>query len=120
MTGLHEGLGTLVIIAFLVLTVVYVLQLTGRQIGWSRQLSAAAGGLLLIQFGLGFILIGGDNDVSPFHFLFALATILTVGLEHGMASGKDGGSPNVRIAAAAAAGTTTLALIAYAIGQATA
>ena len=120
MTRLHEGVGTLVILAFLALTVVYILQLTGRQITWSRPLSAAAGGLLLVQYGLGFALLGGDNDVSPFHFLFALATILTVGLEHAMTGSRGGGSPNLRLAAAAAAGTTTLALIAYAIGQSTA
>ena len=120
MVGLHEGIGTLVVIAFLALTVVYILQLRGKRIEWSRQLSMAAGGLLLLQYALGFILIGGDNDVSPFHFLFALGTIATVGLEHAMGRGEGGGSPNLRMAAAGAAGTTALALIAYAIGQSTA
>ena len=120
MVRLHEGIGTLVVIAFVALTVAYVLQLRGKRIEWSRQLSMVAGGLRLIQYALGFILIGGDNDVSPFHFVFALGTIATVGLEHAMASGREGGSPNLRLAAAAAAGTTALALIAYAIGQSTA
>ena len=120
MVGAHEGIGTLVVIAFLALTVVYVLQLRGKQIEWSRRLSSIAGGLLLIQWALGFILLGGDNDVSPIHFVFGLGAGATVGMEHAMASGKDGGSPNMRLAAAAAAGTTALALIAYAIGQSTA
>lgn len=120
MVRLHEGIGTLVVVAFLAMTVVYVLQLRGKRIEWSRQLSMGAGGLLLVQYALGFILIGGDNDVSPIHYLFALGAIATVGLEHAMANGDNGGSPNLRLAAAAAAGTTTLALIAYAIGQSTA
>ena len=120
MDRVHEGVGTLVVIAYLALTVVYVLELTGRQISWSRQLTAVAAGLLLVQYALGFILLGGDHDVSPFHYIFALGTILTVGIEHAIASGRDSGAPNLRLAAAAAAGTTTLALIAYAIAQSTA
>ena len=42
MVSVHETVGTLVIIAFLALTVVNVLQLRGREIGWSKQLSYGA------------------------------------------------------------------------------
>lgn len=119
MVGLHEGIGTLVVIAFLALTVVYILQLTGRTITWSRQLSFIASGLLLVQYVIGFGLLSDDWDVSPFHFVFALAALITVGLEHGMASAKEDVRERSRIGAAAAAGTTALVLIAYAIAQST-
>jgi predicted cobalt transporter CbtA len=48
MVRAHEGIGTLVIIAFLALTIVNVMQLRGRTIGWSRQLSFGAAGLLFL------------------------------------------------------------------------
>jgi heme A synthase len=116
----HEIVGTLVVLAFLALTAVYVMQLRGKEIAWSRQLSSVAGGLLLLQIALGFGLLGGDNDVSPFHYLIALCTVATVGLEHGKALAEPDHSQRYRIASVAAAGTTLLALIAYAIGQSTA
>lgn len=119
MVRFHEGIGTLVVIAFLALTVVYILQLTGRTITWSRPLSFAAAGLLFFQYVIGFGLLSGDHDVSPFHYIFALGAIITVGLEHGMAQTQENPSARYRIASAAAAGTTALVIIAYAIGQST-
>lgn len=120
MVRFHEGIGTLVVIAYLALTVVYILQLTGRTITWSRQLSFGAAGLLAFQYVLGFGLLSGDYDVSPFHFLFALAALVPVGAEHGMASTREDVRERSKIGAVAAAATTTLALIAYAIAQSTA
>jgi hypothetical protein len=117
MVRFHEGLGTLVVIAYLALTVVYVLQLTGRTITWSRQLSFIAAGLLLFQYVIGFGLLSSDHDVSPFHYIIALAALITVGLEHGFAQSREEPAARYRIAAAAAAGTTALVIIAYAIGQ---
>jgi hypothetical protein len=119
MVRFHEGIGTLVVIAFLALTVVYILQLTGRTITWSRQLSFGAAGLLLFQYVLGFGLLSGDWDVSPWHFVFALGAIIPVGLEHSMANAKEDVRQRSRIGALAAAGTTALVLIAYIIAQTT-
>jgi hypothetical protein len=112
----HETVGTLVVLAFLALTVVNVLRVTGRQITWARQLSFAAAGLLLLQYVLGFSLLGSDHSITAWHYLFALSAILTVGIEHGMANAQ-APSGNARLAAAATAGTTVLVLIAYAIGS---
>jgi uncharacterized protein YebE (UPF0316 family) len=117
MVRFHEGIGTLVVIAFLALTVVYVLQIAGRTITWSRQLSFIAAGLLLIQYVIGFGLLSSNHDVSPFHYVIALAALITVGLEHGMAQSREEPSARYRIAAAGAAGTTVLVIIAYVIGQ---
>lgn len=117
MVRLHEGIGTLVVLAFLALTIVNVLQLRGRTITWSRQLSFGAAGLLLLQYVLGFSLLGSDHKITAAHYLFALAAIITVGLEHGMADTQEVPSKRYQLAALFAAGTTALTLIAYAIGQ---
>lgn len=119
MVRFHEGIGTLVVIGYLALTVTYVLQLTGRTIAWSRQLSFLAAGLLLFQYVIGFGLLSGDWDVSPFHFVVALAALITVGMEHGMASSREDVRERSRLGAIAAAGTTALALIAYIVAQST-
>ena len=117
MVHVHEGVGTLVVLAFLALTVVNVLQATGRTIAWSRQLSFAAAGLLFFQYVLGFGLLSGHHKITAVHYLFALAAIITVGLEHGFADTKEDPSTRHRLAAAFAAGTTALVIVAYAIGQ---
>lgn len=116
MVTVHQTVGTLVVLAFLVLTVVNVLRATGRQIGWARPLSFGAAGLLVLQYLLGFSLLGSGHKITAWHYLFALSAILTVGVEHGMANAQPP-SANARLAAAATAGTTILTIIAYAIGQ---
>lgn len=117
MVGVHSAVGTLVVLAFLALTVVNVLQLTGRSIAWSRQLSFAAAGLLALQYVLGFSLLGSGHKITAAHYLFALGALITVGLEHGMANTQEEPAKRYRLAAAATAGTTALVIIAYAIGQ---
>jgi hypothetical protein len=115
-TTVHETVGTLVVLAYLALTVVNIVRVTGRRITWGRQLSFAAGGLLLLQYILGFSLLGSDHSITPWHYLFALAAIVTVGIEHAMANERPMVAGNPRLAAAATAGTTILTVIAYAIG----
>jgi heme A synthase len=112
----HQIVGTLVVLAYLVLTVVNIMRATGRQITWARPLSFGAAGLLVLQYLLGFSLLGSDHKITAWHYLFALCAILTVGVEHGMANANPP-SGNARLAAAATAGTTILTLIAYAIGS---
>jgi hypothetical protein len=109
-------IGSLVVLAYLALTVVNVLRATGRQIPWARPLSFGAAGLLVLQYLLGFSLLGSDHKITAWHYTFALAAILTVGLEHGMANAQPP-SGNARLAAAATAGTTALTLIAFIIGS---
>jgi hypothetical protein len=46
-------------------------------------LSRTAALLLLIQWALGFNLLAGEGTITPFHYLAALGTLFTVGLEHG-------------------------------------
>ena len=82
-------------------------------LGFRRQLRADE---IVLQYVLGFSLLGSDHKVTAWHYIVALAAILTVGVEHGMANAQPP-SGNARLAAAATAGTTLLTIIAYAIGQ---
>jgi hypothetical protein len=117
MVRVHEGVGTLVVLAFLALTIINVMQIRGRSIPWSRQFSFIAAGLLLLQYVIGFNLLGGDHSISAWHYLFALGAIATVGLEHGKANTIPDNSQRARLASVFTAGTTALVIIAYAIGQ---
>jgi len=114
MVGIHETVGTLVVVLFVILTVGNIMRATGKVVPWTKQLSMLAGGVLLLQYVLGFALLGSSHSISAIHYLFALAAILTVGLEH--AVGSDQTTKSARTAAIATAGTTILVLVAYAIG----
>ena len=114
--GIHETVGTLVVMVYLVLTVGNILRVTGKIVPWTRPLSMVGGLALIIQYLLGFSLLGSDYSITAVHYLFALAAIITVGLEHSV--GRDQSTKAARTAAAATAGTTILVLVAYAIGSA--
>jgi|SRR3954454_2941546 hypothetical protein len=111
--------GTLVVLAYLVLAVGNAIQLTGeRSLGWTRQLSMGAALLLLVQLVLGFSLLSGDHTITPAHYLFALAALITVGVEHAVAYPNEDRTTRMRLATMATSGTALLVLIAYSIGQA--
>jgi hypothetical protein len=117
MVGLHNIVGTLVVLAYLVLTVVNVLRARGSDLPWARTLSFVAAGLLLIQYLLGFWLLGSGHRNQVAHYVFALLAIVTVGLEHGYAQTRVTQPARARAALAATAATLILVVIAYSIGQ---
>jgi hypothetical protein len=113
--GVHQAVGTLVVVIFLVLTVGNIMRVSGKIVPWTRPLSMVGGLALLVQYLLGFSLLADDHSITAVHYLFALAAIVTVGLEHSV--GRDQSTKTARTAALATAGTTILTLIAYAIGS---
>lgn len=118
MVTVHMWVGSLVLLAYLVLTVANFIQLRGNStISWARTLSMVAGVLLFIQIALGFNLLGGDHSITATHYIFALAALIPVGIEHGVARGKELASDRARWSTFATAGTTLLVLIAYAIAE---
>lgn len=119
MVQVHQGVGLLVVIAFLALAIVNIMRATGKRISWAKPLSFVAAGLLALQYVLGFALLGNSHKITAWHYLFALAAIIPVGIEHGMGNAREQEGPGsgVRIAAAASALTTIIVIIAYAIGQ---
>lgn len=117
MVAVHNIVGTLVVVAYLAVTVANVLRVRGGDVPWARSLSYAAAGLLLVQYLLGFWLLGRGRDNQASHYAVALLALVTVGLEHGYASTR--ATPRARAAAAlvAAALTFVLVAVAYSIGQ---
>ena len=118
MVGVHSTVGTLVLLAFLALTVLNVVQLVRRrEFPWAIMVSRTAALLLLLQWALGFNLLVGESSITPLHYLIALSSAATVGLEHGPGYNEPDTAKRRKIALAATVGTTVLVLIAYVIGQ---
>ena len=117
MVGFHSTVGTLVLAVYLILVVVHVLALRGRQYPWARQFSFFVAGLLVLQYVIGFSLLGSDHDVTAAHYILALCALITVGFEHGYANSRETPQEQARFAALATAGTFIIVLITYLIGQ---
>ena len=118
LVGVHNIVGTLVVAAFLILTVLNGLRVAGRDIPIARTVSMIAAGLLLIQYVIGFLLFGGGFQNSVVHYVLALAAIITVGLEHGYAATRDSSRQRAIAALLATLGTTILVFAAHGIGSA--
>jgi uncharacterized membrane protein len=74
----------------------------------------------VVQWALGFgLLISSDDRPNAIHYIFALATIFTVGFEHAVAIPEKDAAKRNRLGMMAAGGTFLLALIAYLIGDRT-
>ena len=117
MVGFHSTVGTLVLLAYLLLAIVNGLGLTGRHYPWARQLSFFAAGLLALQYVIGFGLLGSDHDVTAAHYILALCALITVGFEHGYANTRETPVERARFAALATTGTFIILLITYIVGQ---
>lgn len=112
MVGVHNIVGTAVVVAYLALAVVNALRLRGSDLTWARPLSFVAAGLLLVQYLLGFSLLGAGNRNQTSHYLFALLALVTVGLEHGYAPTRL--TPRARATAALVTTALTFVLVAVA------
>jgi hypothetical protein len=118
MTDVHMIVGSLVVIAYIIVLVLNVRTAMGRpMLSFQRPLSMAAAGLFLIQILLGMSLLGEGKDIPAAHFLIALLAIFPIGAEH-MLTGREVDSRRAgRVAAIANAITLALVLIAYIIGE---
>lgn len=118
MNAIHNTVGTLVLAAYLILMVLNLITAAnGRSFSWQRPFSFGAATLLLLQYMLGFSLLGEGEDVPAVHFVLALLTIVPIGIEHGFANTRP--APRARGLFAGIANFLTLALliIVYVIGQ---
>ncbi|HQY31014.1 MAG TPA: hypothetical protein PK691_06995 [Thermomicrobiales bacterium] len=77
----------------------------------------AAALLLLIQYVLGFSLLGNDHSITPAHYLIALAALISVGVEHAVAYPTEDKVTRARLATMATSATALLVLVAYLIAE---
>ncbi|MGI8486338.1 MAG: hypothetical protein ACR2OU_19030 [Thermomicrobiales bacterium] len=118
MANVHMLVGTLVIVAFLASAILNIMTfVTGRSFSWQKMVSFAAATLLLLQYLLGFSLLGEGQSVPGSHFLIALLAIIPVGFEHMYAGTREDTKQRGLFAASANIATLVLVLVAYMIGQ---
>ncbi|MBA2470532.1 MAG: hypothetical protein H0V37_14095 [Chloroflexia bacterium] len=118
MTNVHMIVGSAVVVAYLAVLVLNLRTASsGAEFSWQKMVSFGAATLLLVQYVLGFSLLGEGNDIPAFHFLLALAAILPVGIEHGYGSQRPAAKDRGKIGALANVMTLILVLVAYLIGE---
>jgi hypothetical protein len=118
MTTVHYTVGTLVLVGFLLLLVLNIrTAMSGNSFSWQRGVSYGAATLLLLQYMLGFTLLGEGKDVTAVHYLLAFAAILPIGLEHGYANSRPSAKARGQYAALANLLTLIIVAIAWQIGQ---
>jgi hypothetical protein len=85
LSGIHEILGGLVVIAFIVMVIVAAIVASGRDISWARTASFVAAGLLLLQYVVGILLLGNGSRNSTTHYVVGLLVVIPVALQHSSA-----------------------------------
>ena len=118
MTTVHMIVGSLVVLAYLVVLVLNIRTAMGKaMLPIQRPLSMGAAALYLLQIMLGFSLLAEGRDIPGTHFIIALLAIFSVGAEH-MLTGRETDSIKVgRIGAITTAITLVIVLTAYMIGE---
>jgi hypothetical protein len=118
MSNIHMIVGTLVILGYIITLILNArTAATGAEFSWQKIVSFTSATLLLLQYMLGFSLLGEGKDVPAIHFILALGAIIPVGIEHGMGSKKPTAKGRGQIGAMANALTLVVVLITYMIGQ---
>jgi heme A synthase len=117
LAGIHEILGGLVVVAFILLAILAAIAAAGRDMPWIRQASFIAAGLLLLQYVVGVLLLANEFRNSGSHVAIALLVLIPVALQHSPARRL---SPQTRNAALLiwALAAAVLSAIAYMTGMA--
>lgn len=118
LVNVHNVVGTLVVVAYVVLAVLYGLGIGGRAFGFTRMLSRAAAALLLVQYVIGFVLLGTGSRIGAQHFLIALLAIVSVGLEHAWAPTRGEGRGRAVTLTLVTVVTVVLVIAAHVLGSA--
>ena len=118
MSNVHLVVGSIVVLLYLVNIGMYTLNfLRGKAVPYHRLISMGAAGFLLVQYLLGFSLLGEGKSVPWTHVALALITILPVGAEHILTAQETSIRRRGMIGMMATIITFVLVLIAYFIGQ---
>ena len=81
LVGIHQMLGGLVVAAFIVVVILAAIAASGGSARWLRTASFIAAGLLVLQYIVGFALLGGGSRNTNSHYLIALLTIIPVAVQ---------------------------------------
>lgn len=115
---LHMIIGSATLLLFLLNAIMYGIQLAkGTVVSYHRLVSISAATGLLIQYALGFMLLGGDAEIPWTHWVIALIAMIPVGLEHGMAANETNLRRKATIGLFASVLTFIIVLVAYGIAE---
>lgn len=117
LTGIHEILGGLVVVAFIVMAILAAIAAAGRDMRWVRTMSFIAAGLLLLQYVVGVLLLANGVRQSNTHVAIALLVLIPVALQHSSARRLSSQSRAVALLIWALA-AAVLSVIAYLTGMA--
>jgi len=118
MTNVHMIVGTLTLLLFIANAAMYAINMVkGTTVAYHRLVSIGAATLLLLQYALGFMLLGDDKSITWWHIVAALAAIVPVGIEHMFAGTQPGIRRRGMLGLFATVVTVVLVLAAYAIGE---
>jgi heme A synthase len=117
LSGIHEILGGLVVVAFIVMAILAAIAATGRDIPWFRQASFIAAGLLVLQYLVGVLLLANNARNTGEHIVIALLVLIPVALQHSSARRLSSQSRAVALLIWALA-AAVLSVIAYLTGMA--
>ncbi len=118
MTNVHMIVGTIVVVLYLVDFVMYLLNFVqGKPISYHRVVAMAAATFLLLQYMLGFSLLGEGKSIPAMHVVIALVSIVPVGAEHMLTAKEEGMRRRGMIGMLATFMTLVLVLVAYMIGE---
>jgi len=118
MTNVHLIVGSLTVLAYVVVLLLNLrTSATGSDFPWQKMVSFGASTLLVLQYMLGFSLLGEDKSIPAFHYVLALAAIIPVGFEHGYASQRPDPRERGKMGVLANVATLILILVAYVIGE---
>jgi heme A synthase len=117
LSGIHEILGGLVVVAFIVMAILAAIAASGREMPWIRQASFVAAGLLLLQYLVGVLLLANGSRNTGSHIVIALLGLIPVALQHSSARRVSSQSRAVALLIWALA-AAVLSVIAYMTGLA--
>ena len=110
--------GSATLLLFLLHAIMYgIAMVKGQPIGYHRLVSISAATGLLLQYFLGFMLIGDNHNITWIHWTLALVAILPVGLEHGATANQTNFRKKSMLGLFAAILTFIVVLVVYAIGE---
>ncbi len=115
LAGVHEMLGGIVVAALIVVAILAAIQAAGGNERFVRMASFAAAGLLVLQYVIGFALMGSGIRNSNAHYLIALLVLVPIALQHSVAKRYTARTRGVAILIAALA-AAFLSVIAYVTG----
>lgn len=85
LAGIHEILGGLVVVAFIVMVILAAIAASGGEVGWTRTASFVAAGLLALQYIIGVLLLANGFRNSTTHYVIGLLVLIPVALQHSSA-----------------------------------